>query len=159
MEFILFFNITPLLILIFLLFLLFAFGIANLICNCIIIFFCIFLLKDIIQEIYALLHIKIGKLFVPLFILIDILRNLIYFSLLYSTAEVYKISSGLSLFSRMFDLFIVFFIGGALYLASAICSTYHSILATDGVKAQILSFVIDLSTLLLLVIFYWFCYF
>lgn len=65
MEFILFINITPLLIIIFLLFLLFAFGIANLICNCIIIFFCIFLLKDIIQEIYALLHIKIGKLFVP----------------------------------------------------------------------------------------------
>lgn len=123
------------------------------------IFFCIFLLKDIIQEIYALFHIKIGKLFVPLFVSIDILRNLIYFSLLYSTAEAYKISGGLGWFSRMFDLFIVFLIGGALYLASEICSTYHAALATDGVKAQIVSFVIDLSTLLLLVGFYWFGYF
>ena len=158
MVFILF-DVTPLLILAILLFVLFASETANLICNCIMIFFCIFLLKDIIQEIYALFHIKIGKLFVPIFVLIDILRNLIYFSLLYSTAEAYKISGGLGWFSRMFDLFIVFSIGGGLYLASEICSTYHAALAIGGVKTQIFSFVVDLSAFLLLVGFYCFCYF
>lgn len=155
MVFILF-DVTPLLILAILFFLLFASEAANLICNCIIIFFCIFLLKDIIQEIYALFHIKIGKLFVPIFVLIDILRNLIYFSLLYSTAEAYKISGGLGWLARMFDLFIVFLIGGVIYLVSEICSTYHAFLAADGVKVQIFSFVVDIGTLLLLVGFYWF---
>lgn len=147
MEFILFINITPLLIIIFLLFLLFAFGIANLICNCIIIFFCIFLLKDIIQEIYALLHIKIGKLFVPLFILIDILRNLIYFSLLYSMAEVYKISSGLILFSRMFDLFIVFLLV-LLFLIMRLKNTMDNKLQDFDIKKEIRTEIIFCNTIL-----------
>ncbi len=152
-------DVTPLLILIILLFLLFAYGTANAICNCIMVLFCIFLLKDIIQELYALFHIKIGKLFVPIFALIDIIRNLIFFSLLYSTAEAYKLSGGLSWFARMFDLFIVFLIGGAIYLFAEICSTYHAVVASEGIKTQILLFVADLCLLVLLIGFYWLCCF
>lgn len=118
------------------------------------IFFYVFAIKNIVLETYGFLKCKIGRLFIPLYVILDTVRILIFFSFFSLYARQYVEASGISWIGEIFNFIISVILLGSIYLTGEMATVWH--ITGKCVADKIRAFFLDLFFIIVLIGLSWF---